>query len=102
MPPGVELGMTENSSDSLPFESPDEENRHLRVENAQLRRILTVHGIPAPSFTTRSSLPAKAAETVTWRKGGARSEADRTLSEPVSRERRRLRTALGECRWPVG
>src|ERR1700730_13792415 len=57
--------MTVNSSDSLPFESPDEENIRLREEKARLRRILTVHGIPAPAFMPESSLTAKAAETAT-------------------------------------
>jgi hypothetical protein len=40
--------MNENASGFLPFESPDEENRWLKEENARLRRALTVHGIPIP------------------------------------------------------
>ena len=32
--------MTENGSDSLPFEPPEQENVRLREENARLRRLL--------------------------------------------------------------
>jgi hypothetical protein len=35
-----ERGMTENGSDSLPFEPPEQENVRLREENARLRRLL--------------------------------------------------------------
>jgi hypothetical protein len=40
--------MTENGSDALPFEPPEQENIRLRDENARLRRLLSVHCIPIP------------------------------------------------------
>jgi len=42
--------MTENGSDSLPFEPPEQENVRLREENARLRRLLAVHSIPIPQL----------------------------------------------------
>jgi hypothetical protein len=42
--------MTENGSDSLPFEPPEQENIRLREENARLRRLLAVHSIPIPQL----------------------------------------------------
>ena len=45
-----ERGMTENGSDSLPFEPPEQENVRLREENARLRRLLAVHSIPIPQL----------------------------------------------------
>ncbi|HEY7098937.1 MAG TPA: hypothetical protein VH437_19580 [Terriglobales bacterium] len=42
--------MIENGSEPLPLESPEEENKRLREENARLRRILVVRGIPIPQF----------------------------------------------------
>ena len=56
--------MNENASGLLPFESPDEENKRLREENARLRRALTVHGITIPSQSPTNPLPAKAVEAV--------------------------------------
>ena len=56
--------MNENASGLLPFESPDEENRRLREENARLRRALTVHGISIPPLSPPNSPPAKAVEAV--------------------------------------
>jgi superfamily II DNA or RNA helicase len=56
--------MTESASESLPFESPDEETRRLREENARLRRALTVHGIPIPPLSPANPLPAKTVEAV--------------------------------------
>jgi hypothetical protein len=56
--------MNENASESLPFESPDEETRRLREENARLRRALTVHGIPIPPLSPANPLPAKTVEAV--------------------------------------
>src|ERR1700730_15999130 len=43
-----ERRMTENGSESLPFEPPEQENIRLREENARLRRLLGVHCIPIP------------------------------------------------------
>ena len=43
--------MSVNSSESLRFESPEQENERLRDENARLRRLLGVHGIPIPAPT---------------------------------------------------
>jgi len=42
--------MTENGSESLPFELPEQENIRLREENARLRRLLAVHSIPIPQL----------------------------------------------------
>src|SRR5229473_1761721 len=56
--------MSENASGSLPFESPDEENRRLREENARLRRALTVHGIPIPPLSPANPSPAKTGEAL--------------------------------------
>jgi len=42
--------MTENGSESLPFEPPEQENIRLREENARLRRLLAV-----PAFRFRNS-----------------------------------------------
>src|SRR5665213_3567960 len=58
-----ERNMTENGSDSLPFEPPEQENIRLRDENARLRRLLAVHSIPIPQIAPASPPPTKAAET---------------------------------------
>ena len=42
--------MTENGSESLPFEPPEQENIRLREENARLRRLLAVHSISIPQL----------------------------------------------------
>ncbi len=42
--------MTENGSESLPFELPEQENIRLREENARLRRLLAVHSISIPQL----------------------------------------------------
>ena len=42
--------MSENGSESLPFEPPEQENIRLREENARLRRLLAVHSIPIPQL----------------------------------------------------
>jgi superfamily II DNA or RNA helicase len=55
--------MTDIDSEPLRFESPDEENTRLRNENARLRRILAVHGIPIPSIEPANLPPAKTVET---------------------------------------
>ena len=55
--------MTENGSDSLPFEPPDQENVRLREENARLRRLLAVHSIPIPQLGPENPPPTKAVET---------------------------------------
>ena len=41
--------MTGRTSESVPFESRDEENQRLREENARLRRLLATHGISVPT-----------------------------------------------------
>jgi hypothetical protein len=56
--------MTENGSESLPFEPPEEENIRLREENARLRRLLAVHGIPIPQLAPENPPPTKIVETV--------------------------------------
>jgi hypothetical protein len=55
--------MTENGSESLPFEPPEQENIRLREENARLRRLLSVHSIPIPQPASANPPPAKTAET---------------------------------------
>jgi len=54
--------MTENGSDSLPFEPPEQENIRLREENARLRRLLAVHSIPIPQLPAENPPPTKAAK----------------------------------------
>src|SRR5438067_5092405 len=56
-----ECGMTENGSDSLPFERPEQENVRLREENARLRRLLAVHSIPIPQVPVENP-PTKTVE----------------------------------------
>jgi hypothetical protein len=56
--------MNENASGYIPFESPDEENRPLREENARLRRMLSVHGIAIPPLPPANPPPAKTGGTV--------------------------------------
>ena len=46
--PAGESVMTESGSGSLAFESTEQENIRLREENARIRRLLAVHGIPLP------------------------------------------------------
>jgi hypothetical protein len=55
--------MTENGSDSLPFEPPEQENIRLREENARLRRLLAVHSIPIPQLAPENPPPTKIVET---------------------------------------
>jgi superfamily II DNA or RNA helicase len=52
--------MTENGSESLPFEPPEQENIRLREENARLRRLLAAHSIPIPQLAPEKALRAKA------------------------------------------
>src|SRR6266545_4553641 len=59
-----ERDMTENGSDSLPFEPPEQENVRLREENARLRRLLAVHSIPIPQLPAENPLPTKTVEPV--------------------------------------
>jgi hypothetical protein len=71
--------MTENGSDSLSFEPPEQENIRLREENARLRRLLAAHSIPIPQIAPLSPPHAKAAEA----------------TEPIDKEERaRKRIAL--------
>jgi hypothetical protein len=56
-----ERRMTENGSDSLPFEPPEQENVRLREENARLRRLLAVHSIPIPQLPAENP-PTKTVE----------------------------------------
>ena len=57
-----ERGMTENGSESLPFEPPEQENIRLREENARLRRLLAVHSIPIPQLAPENPPPTKTVE----------------------------------------
>ena len=54
--------MTENGSDSLPVEPPEQENVRLREENARLRRLLAVHSIPIPQLPPENPPPTKTVE----------------------------------------
>ena len=54
--------MTENGSDSLPFEPPEQENIRLREENARLRRLLAVHSIPIPQLPAANPPQTKTVE----------------------------------------
>ncbi len=54
--------MTENGSESLPFEPPEQENIRLREENARLRRLLAAHNIPIPRLVPEKPPPTKAGE----------------------------------------
>lgn len=56
--------MTENGSEPLPFEPPEQENIRLREENARLRRLLAVHSVPIPQQAPENPPPAKPVETV--------------------------------------
>ena len=42
--------MSENGPELLQFESPEDENKRLREENARLRRLLATHSIAIPQF----------------------------------------------------
>lgn len=57
-------GMSDNGSDSLPFESPEQENVRLREENARLRRLLAAHSIAIPQPAPESPPSAKAVGAV--------------------------------------
>ena len=89
--------MTENGSESLPFEPQEQENIRLREENARLRRLLAVHSIPIPQLAPENPPAITTVEPGTpgGQEGTCRQE-NRTLSKPVSRERRCLRAAMGE------
>jgi superfamily II DNA or RNA helicase len=54
--------MTENGSESLPFEPPEQENIRLREENARLRRLLAVHSIPIPQLAPENPPSTKTVE----------------------------------------
>jgi hypothetical protein len=54
--------MTEKGSGPLPFESPEQENARLREENARLRRLLAVHGIPIHQLAPANQPPTRTAE----------------------------------------
>ena len=55
--------MTDNGSESLPFELPEQENIRLREENARLRRLLAIHSISIPQLAPENLIPAKPVET---------------------------------------
>ena len=54
--------MSENDSESLPFEPPEQENIRLREENARLRRLLAAHSISIPQLAPEKPPPTKAVE----------------------------------------
>jgi superfamily II DNA or RNA helicase len=49
--------MCENETDSLPFDSPEQENARLKDENRRLRRLLEVHGIAIPPLAATEQAP---------------------------------------------
>jgi superfamily II DNA or RNA helicase len=49
--------MRENEPDSLPFDSPEQENVRLKNENRRLRRLLEVHGIAIPQLAAPEKAP---------------------------------------------
>ena len=55
--------MSENDSESLPFEPPEQESARLREENARLRRLLAAHSIAIPQFVPTAPPPDKAPGT---------------------------------------
>jgi len=55
--------MSDNGSESLPFEPPEQENIRLREENARLRRLLAVHSIPIPQLAPEGPPLTKTIET---------------------------------------
>ena len=91
-----ERGMTENGSESLPFEPPEQENIRLRGENARLRRLLASGSQYCDSATrARESASSQSRrDCTTDRQRGARPTENRAIPQPVSRERRCLRTAM--------
>ena len=52
--------MRENEPDTLPFESPEQENARLKDENIRLRRLLDAHGIAIPQLCSPEKLPSTA------------------------------------------
>jgi hypothetical protein len=54
--------MTSKSLELVSFEQCDSENRRLREENEQLRRLLAAHGIPVPQSTMNGAPPSQVPE----------------------------------------
>ena len=54
--------MASRSSESASFEYREEESQRLREENARLRRLLAVHGIPIPQSPSDDTLPIQTPE----------------------------------------
>ena len=54
--------MASRSSESASFEYREEESQRLREENARLRRLLAVHGIPIPQSASHDTLPIQTPE----------------------------------------
>ena len=55
--------MTENGTDSLPFEPPEQENIRPREGNARLRRLLAVHSISIPQLAPENPPPTNPVQT---------------------------------------
>jgi hypothetical protein len=55
--------MTENGSESLPFELAEQENVRLREENARLWRLLAVHRIAIPQLAAENQPQTRSVET---------------------------------------
>src|SRR5690349_7766010 len=89
--------MTEYDSESLSFESPEQEKARLREENARLRRLLSTHGIAIPQWPPTIPSPVKVAESMKVDRE-ERARKNRTIPEPVPREGRCLRAAVGARR----
>jgi hypothetical protein len=54
--------MTENGSDPLPLEPPEQGNIRLREENVRLRPLLVVHRIPIPQLPAENPPPTRTAK----------------------------------------
>jgi hypothetical protein len=88
--------MTENDSESLPFEPPEQENIRLREENSRLRRLLAAHSIPIPQPAPEKPPLTNAAEPTPPVDKEVRARRRIALFRSLFRERGCLRTAMGE------
>jgi hypothetical protein len=90
--------MRENEPDSLPFDSPEQENVRLKDQNRRLRRLLEVHGIAIPQLAAPEKAPVRLS---LWRTPSIAKNAlgSASLSSAVSfASRGCLRSAMGEGR----
>jgi len=79
--------MSENGSDALPVEPPEQENTRLREENARLRRIPAAHSIPIPRLAPEYPPPTKTVEPAPHPHKAERARNRVTLLRSVFRGR---------------